>query len=72
MVDLIENKENKEQNDLLQYAIIQGIIDLADVRKDMQEKEKQRILRKPPYDIWQSNDGRWKTYLPDEMKAKRT
>lgn len=72
MVDLIENKENKEQNDLLQYAITQGIIDLADVRKDMQEKEKQRILRKHPYDIWQSNDGRWKTYLPDETKAKRT
>lgn len=60
--------EIREQ-ELLQYAFAQGIINLDDVRKDMKEKERQRILEMHPYEIWTSNDGRWRTYFPDKSKT---
>lgn len=60
-----------ETEDLLQFAISQGIIDLDDVRTTMREKEKERILRRHQYKIWQASDGRWRTYLPDESKPSK-
>lgn len=57
-----------EDKELLQYAVSQGIINLNDVRNDMKEREKQRILRQHIYKIFQGNDGRWKTTFPDESK----
>lgn len=56
---------------MLQYAIDQGIINLDDVRTDMKEKEKQRILNQHPYRIWMGKDGRWRTYLPDKDKPNK-
>lgn len=44
---------------------------MDDVRNSMQERERQRILRKHPYEIWESSDGRWRTYLPDESKPNK-
>lgn len=55
----------------MQYAISQGIINLDDVRDNMKEKEIQRILSKHKYEIWQSSDGRWRSYLPDESKTNK-
>lgn len=55
-------------NILLNYAISQGIINLDDVRNSMKEKEKQRLLSKHKYKIFQGKDGRWRTTLPDEGK----
>lgn len=52
----------------MQYAISQGIINLDDVRDNMKEKERKRILNKHLYKIFQDKDGRWKTTLPDETK----
>lgn len=57
-----------DDNELLHYAISQGIINLNDVRDNMKEKEKQRILRMHPYKIFQGKDGRWKTTFPDKSK----
>ncbi|MCI8718416.1 MAG: hypothetical protein HFH64_09685 [Lachnospiraceae bacterium] len=53
---------------LLNYAISQGIINLDDVRNSMKEREKQRLLSKHKYKIFQGKDGRWRTTLPDEDK----
>ena len=65
--------------ELLNFAISQGIINLDDVQKSMKEKEKQKILSEHPYSIFQDKDGRWKTTVKDESKksgrriiAKRT
>lgn len=60
-----------EEKDLLQYAISQGIIDLEDVRNNMIQKEQENILKKHPYEIWETSDGRWRTYLPDESKLHK-
>lgn len=53
---------------MLNYAISQGIINLDEVRNNMREKEKQRLLSKHKYKIFQDKDGRWKTTVPDETK----
>lgn len=60
--------DNINSEDLLNYALSQGIINLDDVRNDMKEKEKQRILSKHPYSIFQDKDGRWKTTVKDDAK----
>lgn len=62
---------NLSDDKLLKYAISQGIINLVDVRNDMKEKEKQRLLSKHKYKIFQDKDGRWKTTLPDVNKTGR-
>lgn len=59
---------NIDNADLLNYAISQGIINLDEVRNDMKEKEKQRLLATHKYKIFQDKDGRWKTTVPDETK----
>jgi len=65
-VNKISNNIN--DTDLLNYAILQGIINLDEVRNNMKEKEKQRLLSKHKYKIFQDKDGRWKTTVPDETK----
>lgn len=55
----------------MKYAVEQGIINLDDVRNNMREKEKQRLLSKHTYKIFQDKDGRWKTTLPDESKKNK-
>lgn len=56
---------------LLKQAIEMGIINIADVEKEMKKKEQQELLKQHPYKIWQGNDGKWKTYLPDEKKGRK-
>ena len=62
-------KEGCNDQDLLNFAIQNGIINMDDVRDSMREKEKQRLLAKHKYSIFQdAKDGRWKTTLPDDTK----
>lgn len=44
------------------------LLNLDEVRNNMREKEKQRLLSKHKYKIFQDKDGRWKTTVPDETK----
>lgn len=61
---------DKHNLDLLNYAIENGIINFDDIlkRKDMNERDK--ILKKHPYEIWESKDGIWYTYVPDNTKRR--
>lgn len=54
----------------MKYAIENGIIDLEHVQKEMDMKERKKLLEKHPYKIWEGKDGRWYTYLPDENKKR--
>lgn len=54
---------------MLQYALNNGIINLDDVREKMRKAERQRLLNKHKYKVFQDKDGRWKTTLPDESKS---
>lgn len=54
----------------MQYAIENGIINIAYVQEQIKMKKKQDILKKHPYKIWQGKDGYWRTYLPNGTDRK--
>ena len=58
-------------NELLKYAVENGMIDTALLRKELEMRRREEILSKHPYRIWKGNDGRWRTYLlPEDGKRK--
>ncbi len=59
-----------ENNDLLQFAITEGIIDLSSVREKLNMKEREKFLSEHPYSIWQGENKKWYTRLPDDDKGK--
>lgn len=57
-------------NDLLQYAVDNGMLDLAYVQEKIKMSKRKELLNKHPYKIWEGTDGKWHTYLPDEKKGR--
>ena len=56
--------------ELLKFAIENGMIDTALVQEKIEMQKRKEILDKHPYSIWQGNDEKWRTYLPDEEKGR--
>ena len=56
--------------DLLQEAVNAGIINLDSVQEQIDMKKKEKILKEHSYSIWEGKDGKWRTYVFDETKAK--
>ena len=62
-------KENEIE--ILKYIEAHGMIDLDDVRNQMNIKKKDEfVTQKHKYQIWQGSNGRWYTYIPDETRPK--
>lgn len=59
-----------DRNIDLQYAIDNGIIDLPNIQSIIEMKKRQELLNNHPYKIWEGNNGKWYTYLPDEQKGR--
>lgn len=57
-------------DELLKYAVENGMIDLSYVQEQIEMNKRREMLEKHPYKIWEGNDGRWYTYLPDEKKGR--
>lgn len=55
--------ENLIPYELLSKAIDNGIIDLTIVEAKVEQMQKQKYLEMHTQKIWQTTDGRWKTYL---------
>ena len=55
-------------DEVLKYAIENGIIDLSRIQEEIEMTKREELLKKHPYSIWKSKDGKWHTYLPDEGK----
>jgi hypothetical protein len=55
----------------LRYAIENNITSIDGVRSEMEYKERQAILAKHKYSIYQSKDERWNTYLPENANKNR-
>lgn len=55
--------------EMLQFAIDSGMVDLHTIREMCEMKQKQKYLDMHTSRIWQSTDGKWYTYVPDD-KAK--
>lgn len=64
------NCNNLEKDDILNYAIQNGIINIQDVQEKIEMNKKNELLKQHPYKIWEGKDGRWYTYLPDEQKGR--
>lgn len=54
----------------LNYLIDNGIIDLPNIQSIIEMKKRQELLDNHPYKIWCGSNGKWYTYLPDEMKGR--
>lgn len=60
-----------EQNDILKYAIENGIINLSYVQEKIEMDKRNSILENHQWAISQGKDGNWRTYLPDEKHGRR-
>ena len=54
------------EDDLLKYAIEQGIIDYGDIAERAILKKRSEILEKHPYSIWEGKNGFWYTRFRDK------
>ena len=59
-----------EKQQLLDFAEKYAIINTKDVQEQVFAMQKKELLNKHPYSIWESKDGKWHTYLPDEKKGR--
>lgn len=58
-------------NELLQLAIEKGIINVDVLNDQLNMKRKQKIIEeKHEHKIWQGDNGKWYTYLPDKEKGR--
>ena len=66
----VYNIEEISKDMLLQYAIGEGIIDIAYIQKQIEMNKRNELLKKHPYKIWESKNGKWYTYLPDKDRGR--
>ena len=52
----------------MQYALENGMIDVAYVQDQIEMNKRKEILEKHPYKIWQGDNGYWYTYIFDPSK----
>lgn len=57
-------------DDILKYAIDNGIIDLSYVQDKVEMNKRKEYLERHPYKIWEGKDKKWFTYLPDAEKGR--
>lgn len=56
--------------DELKFAAENGMIDISHLQEQIEMKKRATILKTHPYDIFESKDGYWHTYLPLEKGRK--
>lgn len=60
------------QNELLQFALENGMIDLDKVQEQVIMEQRKKFIQMHPYKVWISDDGKWHTHFVDENgKRKR-
>ena len=52
--------------EILDFQVRNGMIDLDDVRASIVDTERKKILKSHPYAISHGKDGRWRTWVPDK------
>lgn len=63
--------EKISDRELLNYALDNGILDLALLQEKIEMQKREELLKKHPYDIWEGKDGYWRTYIPDKEKGRK-
>ena len=65
-----ESSHQKQQTELLQFLLSRSKLSIEDVHCEMENMKNQKYLENHMYEIWQGNEGRWRTYLPDSTTQK--
>lgn len=63
--------EKISDHELLNYALKNGILDMALVQEQANMQKRKDILEKHAYNIWQGSDGFWRTYIPTSSGSSR-
>ncbi len=58
-------------DELLKYAVENGMIDLSYVQEQIEMTKRKELLEKHPYKIWEGKDGKWRTYLLDNEHERK-
>ncbi len=61
--------DNKEE--LLKYAVANGMIDLSYVQEQIEMIQRKELLEKHPFKIWEGKDGKWRTYIQEKGNERR-
>ena len=69
-MDNLINFTEYSKNDLFDFAVDNGILDLQSTSEQMQMKEREKTLQEHNRSIWQGTDGRWRTKLKVDGKYK--
>lgn len=64
-------KNNYMEENILKYAVDNGMIDLSYKQKQIEMRKRKELLEKHPYKIWQGKDGEWYTKLIAENGTKK-
>lgn len=57
--------------ELLKFALSDGMIDLNTIRQKFEMNEREKYLKRHNSKIWQGKDGKWYTYVPDFERDRR-
>ena len=57
-------------NELLQFAITNGMLDIENVASAMEMAKRKTYIEKHTYKVWQAKDGYWRTYLPNNKNGR--
>lgn len=58
-------------DELLKFALENGIIDLGTIQEKMEMNERKKYLEMHPYSVWEGKNEKWYTYLPDGENGKK-
>lgn len=58
------------KNQLLQYALENGMIDLDTIQTKIEMNERKRYLEQHEFTKWMGSDGKFHTYVPDKMNKR--
>lgn len=59
-----------DNNQILTYLVESGIINPLEIQAEMEMRRNDKFLQMHNYKIWQTKNGDWMTYLPDEKKGR--
>lgn len=58
-------------DDLLRFAVENGMLDMDALRGQMEKVEREKLLNKNPYKPYVDKNGFWCVYLPDDAKPSK-
>lgn len=65
------NESSVSEKELLNFIMDNGMIDLINIKQQLDMQKKEQILQNHKHKIWQGSNGKWHTYIPDPVKGRK-